>query len=87
MTSKATRRFWELFHALPANVREHAIRNYELWQQDPHHPSLRFRRLKGSRDRFTIRVGDDYRALGMRTADTITWVWIGSHSDYDRLVS
>ena len=50
-----------------------------------HHRSLRFRRLKGSADRFTIRVGDHYLALGTVTADTITWVWIGSHTDYDRL--
>ena len=62
------------------------IKNYRLWQRDPHHPSLRFRRLKGSPDRFTVRVGDHYRALGRLTADTVTWVWIGSHTDYDRLV-
>jgi len=47
---------------------------------------LHFRRLKGSQDRFTVRVGDHYRAPGRLTADTVTWVWIGSHTDYDRLV-
>jgi hypothetical protein len=53
---------------------------------DPHHPSLRFRKLEGSEDRFSLRVGDHYRALGKRTADTMIWVWIGTHADYDRLV-
>ena len=84
--SLANRRFWELFHALPSDIRELAVKNYRLWQRDPHHPSLRFRRLKGSPDRFTVRVGDRYRALGRLTDETITWVWIGSHTDYDRLV-
>lgn len=28
-----------------------------------------------------------YRALGVREAEDIIWFWIGSHSDYDRLIS
>jgi hypothetical protein len=84
--SVASRRFWELFHSLPPDIRDLAVKNYRLWQRDPHHASLHFRRLKGSPDRFTVRVGDHYRALGRVTADTVTWVWIGSHADYDRLV-
>jgi hypothetical protein len=84
--SVATQRFWALFNALPSNVQELAIRSYQLWRHDPHHPSLHFRRLQGREDRFTVRVGDHYRALGILTADTITWVWIGTHAEYDRLV-
>jgi len=45
-----------------------------------------FRRLQGSADRFSVRIGDHYRALGTLTADTITWLWIGTHAEYDRLV-
>lgn len=86
MKSVATRRFWALFHVLPGDVQELAIRSYELWRRDPRHPSLHFRRLQGTPDRFTVRVGDHYRALGTLTADTITWVWIGTHAEYDRLV-
>src|SRR5260221_14123253 len=40
-----------------------------------------FRLLKGSKNRFTVRIGDHYRALGRLDSTTITWVWIGSHSD------
>jgi hypothetical protein len=87
VTSVATRRFWELFRALPVEVQKLAVKNYHLWRQDPRHPSLRFRRLQGSEDHFSIRVGDHYRALGRQTRDKIIWVWIGTHSDYDRLVS
>ena len=48
--------------------------------------SVATRRLQGSEDRFTIRVGDRYRALGRLRDEKMIWVWIGIHSDYDRLV-
>ena len=86
MKSVANRRFRELFHSLPPDIRDLAFKTYRLWQRDPYHPSLRFRRLKGGPDRFTVRVGDPNRALGRLTDDTVLWVWIGSHTDYDRLV-
>ncbi|MGH9771808.1 MAG: hypothetical protein ACRD4Q_08950 [Candidatus Acidiferrales bacterium] len=63
-----------------------AVKNYLLWRENPSHPSLHFRRLKGSGDRFTIRVGDHHRALGRLNAGTITWVWIGTHAEYDQLI-
>ena len=84
--SVATRRFWELFRALPSEVQNLAVKNYHLWRHNPNHPSLRLRRLQGGEGRFSIRVGDHYRALGRRTGETMTWVWIGTHADYDRLV-
>jgi hypothetical protein len=33
-----------------------AIGNYRLWRRDRHHPPLYFRRLKGSGNRFSIRL-------------------------------
>ena len=85
--SFATHRFWRVFHALPAGVRQLAVKNYRLELWDPHHPSLHFRRLEGSTERFSIRVGRYYRALGTQSGGTVTWVWIGTHADYDRLVA
>ena len=84
--SVATRRFWDLFQALPPEVQNLAVKNYRLWRRNPSHPSLHFRRLQGSEHRFTIRVGDHYRALGRLAGEKMTWVWIGTHADYDRMV-
>jgi hypothetical protein len=67
-------------------VQRLAEKNYQLWRVDPGHPSLRFRQLKGSDGRFTVRIGDHYRALALVDAENVTWVWIGTHSDYDRMV-
>ena len=87
MRSLATRRFWDCFTALPAGVQKLAVKNYRLWLENPTHPSLHFRSLEGSKDRFSVRVGDHYRALGLLHSGTVTWVWIGTHAEYDRLVS
>lgn len=85
MRSRATARFWKLYAALPAHVQQLARKNYQLWQAEEGHPSLGFKRLKGgSGKRFSIRVGDHYRAIGQRLDDGIEWVWIGSHEDYNK---
>jgi hypothetical protein len=85
MKSNTTPQFWKLFMALPPETRKLAAKNYELWQQDPQHPSLRFRRLKGTEDLYTVRIGDRYRAIGQMESGEITWAWIGSHADYNNL--
>jgi hypothetical protein len=79
----------EVLGTLPAATSgspESRRKKLSTWRQDPAHPSLRFRRLKGSEDRFSVRVGDHYRALGRRSGKAVVWVWIGSHADYDRLM-
>ena len=73
--------------ALPESVRRQAREAYLLFRQDPLHPSLRFKRVHSARPIYSARVTLDYRALGVREADTITWFWIGSHAEYDTLIS
>jgi hypothetical protein len=53
---------------------------------DPAHPSLRFKLVHPTRPIYSVRIGLDYRALGLREGDTMVWFWIGSHAEYDRLV-
>ena len=52
----------------------------------PRHPSLGFKKLAGRGERFSIPVGDHYRALGHKISDGFEWVWIGTHEDYNKLV-
>jgi hypothetical protein len=84
--SVASRRFWDLFEGLPSPIQALARKNYRLWRRNPSHPSLHFRRLKGNGNLYTVRIGDHFRAFGRLDQDTITWLWIGSHAEYDRLV-
>ncbi len=35
---------------------------------------------------YSVRISRGYRALGLRDGDLVTWFWIGSHADYDKLL-
>jgi len=87
MTSRATRQFWKLYSELPGSVQRLAVKNYRLWRENANHPSLDFKKLGGTADRFSVRVGDHYRALGRLVPAGVDWVWVGSHQDYDKLVN
>ena len=76
--------FWGLFHALPQEVQDLARANYELLKTDPYHPSLH---LKKVGDYWSVRVGRRYRALATEVEDGLLWAWIGSHAEYDRIIS
>ena len=86
MNSFLTEQFLTHYRALPKQVREQARQAYALFIQDPHHPSLRFRRVHPTRPIFSARVGIDYRVVGLRNGNDIFWYWIGSHSEYDQLL-
>jgi hypothetical protein len=80
---RATRRFWECYRRLPEEIQRLADRCYQLLRQDPHHPSLHFRQV----GRFwSARVGLHYRALAIQDGTDLVWFWIGTHSEYDRLL-
>ncbi len=85
MNSFCTPRFWSGYEALPAPTRLTADKNYALWRRDPQHPSLHFKPV--GEGFWSVRVGKHYRALGHRDGEEITWVWIGSHAEYDHLLT
>ena len=87
MTSRTGKRFRRLFRRLPEHVRRQAIAAYALWRADPFHPSLNFKRLRGSRTLWSVRVGLHHRAVGRRTGDRVTWFWIGPHDGYDTVAA
>jgi hypothetical protein len=86
MQSRTTRRFWRLFSALPDDIQRDAKRAYRLFQSNPAHPGLQFKKLQGEDHIYSARIGLEYRALALMKKDRIVWYWIGSHSDYDRLI-
>lgn len=36
---------------------------------------------------YSVRIDLDWRAVGVLQGDTMVWFWIGSHGDYERLLS
>lgn len=83
MTHRATSRFWRCYHALPAAVQELADRSFALLKADSGHSSLHFKKIG---QLWSARVGLHYRALAIEVGDDLAWFWIGSHSEYDRLI-
>jgi hypothetical protein len=76
--------FWRLFNQLPTHIQQLARSNFELLKTNPRHPSLHFK--KAGRY-WSVRVGLAYRALGIDVEGGILWSWIGSHAEYDKLIS
>jgi len=35
---------------------------------------------------YSARIGLGYRTLGIVAANDVTWFWIGSHADYNKLI-
>ena len=83
MTHRASRRFWECYARLPAEVRALADETFQLLKTAPDYPSLHFK--KAGRFR-SVRVGIHYRALAVQEGDDVVWFWIGHHAEYDRLL-
>ena len=85
MISKATPSFWRALSLISSADRQNARRTYRLFAKNPDYNSLRFKKLAGHDDLWSVRVSRRVRAVAQRSGDTVTWVWIGSHNDFDKL--
>ena len=87
MRSRTTDRFRRAFSRLPETVKERAREAYRLFVENLGHPGLRFKKIHSTEPIYSVRITNDYRALGLLEDGNITWFWIGSHADYDELIS
>jgi len=79
----ATPSFWEKYYKLPIEVKKLADKQFELLKSNLHHPSLK---LKNIGNLWSVRIGQKHRALGINQDTDIIWFWIGSHSDYNKMI-
>jgi hypothetical protein len=86
MKSFTSRRFRRMYANLPEDVQVRAKRAYQLFQRNPAHPGLSFKKVDGQSDVSSARVGLGYRALGQIDGEDIVWFWIGPHGEYDKLL-
>lgn len=85
MISRTRPSFWRAYAPLDPRMREAARRAYRLFEENPNHPSLRFKKLGGYEHIWSVRINEQYRAVAERHGDSVVWVWIGSHNDFDKL--
>jgi hypothetical protein len=83
MKSSTTPDFWTSYTALLPEIKMRARHAYRLWQHDPRHPSLRFKKAGNV---WSVRIGKGFRALALLQDDTYYWFWIGPHDEYQRLI-
>ena len=83
MKHRATPRFWAHYRRLPEEIQRLADRCHELLCKDPRHPSLHFKKVG---ELWSARVGLHYRAVAVEDGEDLSWVWIGTHAEYDHLV-
>ncbi|XZN93294.1 MAG: hypothetical protein ACM65M_10925 [Microcoleus sp.] len=60
---------------------------YRQFQENPSYPSLRFKKVPPELPIYSARISNNYRAVGQLDGDTAIWFWVGSHAEYDRLLS
>ncbi|MEK7270820.1 MAG: hypothetical protein AAB215_07785 [Planctomycetota bacterium] len=86
MNFRTTRRFRDSLASLPKPVRQQARNAYRLFQQNPAHPDLRFKRVHTVLPVYSVRIGLGYRAVGVIQEGDIVWFWAGPHTEYEALL-
>jgi hypothetical protein len=46
MKSKASSKFWKAYNGLPITIQSIAVKQYNLWLENPGHPSLQFKKVQ-----------------------------------------
>ena len=81
--SVASERFWQLYAELLEEIQALADKQYELFEQNPFHPSLQ---LKQVGEVWTARVGLYYRLIGYREGNVFRWELDRPHEAYNKIV-
>jgi len=86
MNSFTVKSYWKAYKALPRDIQKQADRKFELWKENPFHPSLRFKCVSSKDSIWSVRVNMAYRALAVKDEDSVIWYWLGDHNRYEQLL-
>ena len=84
MKSRAIASFWDGYNRLPPVIQELAVKQCKLWLDNPRHPSVRFKKIGV---RWSARITDDYRAVGIMDGDNVIWFFVGTHAEYNQVLN
>jgi mRNA-degrading endonuclease RelE of RelBE toxin-antitoxin system len=87
VTSRTSADFRRDLARLPSAIKRQVRDAYRLFEQSPHHPSLKFKKLPPHEDLWSVRINNDYRAIGQNRGDVMLWFFVGSHADYDKVIA
>jgi hypothetical protein len=86
MNSFTVRSYWKSYEELPAYIRQLADTKFELWKENPFHPSLHFKCVNSEDNIWSVRINTEYRALAVREGASVIWYWVGDHKKYEQLL-
>jgi len=86
MNSHMTSQFRELLANLPKEIQQQSKEAYRRFRDNPYCPSLYFKRIHSTQSIYSARISRNYWAVGVQYSNEIIWFWIGSHSDYDKIL-
>jgi mRNA-degrading endonuclease RelE of RelBE toxin-antitoxin system len=77
-------RFWSHYQELPAEIQKLADKNFQILKKNPRHKSLRLKKVGVF---WSTRVGASFRAVAKERSEGLLWFWIGTHDEYELLIS
>lgn len=86
--NRRTRAFKILYDALPKEIQQLSEGSFELFLENPNHPSLRLHSLKDTKagkhaeGSFSVSITMNYRAVYTIVDGINVWYWIGTHAQY-----
>ena len=83
MIHKTTPEFWSQYDKLPNEIKAKADKAFNLLKNNSNHPSLHLKKIKIY---YSARIDIKYRVLGIEIQEGILWFWIGTHTEYDKIV-
>ncbi len=87
MKYKMTPEFREDYAALPEAIKAKVKRAFELFQQDPRHPSLHTKKIRGTEGIFEGRIDRQYRFTFHYEGDAVFFRKVGPHHIIDEEAS
>jgi hypothetical protein len=85
MKSFTTPDFWNSYAAIPPEIKEQTRKTYRSWIENPSYPSLHFKKV--GKNLWSVRITRNYRALALKKGKDFYWIWIGTHDQYEILLS
>lgn len=79
MRIQTTRPFDEDYNALPESIKERADKQFIILIENPHHPSLRLKKIKGHPNIWEGRVTKSYRSTFQISGEIYLLRRIGTH--------
>ena len=80
MRIQTTKPFDEDYDALPEGIKERAEKQFVLLMENPHHPSLRLKKIKGHPNIWEGRVTKSYRFTFQISGEIYLLRRIGTHA-------